>query len=43
MKYAIEMTSGGMIHIPGYVTIGSRIQVVLRLLTQFERLQCWYF
>jgi hypothetical protein len=44
MKYTIEMTSDGMIYIPSFVTIGSGIQVILRLLPeQFERLQCWYY
>jgi hypothetical protein len=32
MKYAVEMGSGGMIYIPSFMTIGSGIQVILRLL-----------
>jgi hypothetical protein len=43
MKYAVDVASGGMIHISRLITIGSDIQVMLRLLLQqFERLQCWY-
>jgi hypothetical protein len=39
MVYAIEMASGSMIYIPSFMTIGSGIQVILRLLRQqFERL-----
>jgi hypothetical protein len=35
-----EMVSGAMIHVPSSMTIGSEIQVILRLLPQkFERLQ----
>jgi hypothetical protein len=42
MKYAVEMVSGGMMHIPVFMTTGSRIQVILRLLRQqFQRPQCW--
>jgi hypothetical protein len=43
MKYAVEMASCSMIHIPGLMTIGPGIQVILRLLPQqSEMLQCWY-
>jgi hypothetical protein len=39
MKYAADLASDGMIYIPSFVTIGSGIQVILRLLPQiFERL-----
>jgi hypothetical protein len=39
MKYTVEMASGGMIYIPGFMTIGSGIQVILRVgPDQFERL-----
>jgi hypothetical protein len=35
-----EMVSGAMIYVPSSMTIGSEIQVILRLLAQnFERLQ----
>jgi hypothetical protein len=34
MNYAFEMASDGMKYIVHFVTIGSDIQVVLRLLTQ---------
>jgi hypothetical protein len=30
MKYAVETASGGMIYIPGFMTIGSVIQVLLQ-------------
>jgi hypothetical protein len=37
MKYDVEMASDGKIFIPSFVTIGSGIQVTLRLLPkQFE-------
>jgi hypothetical protein len=29
MEYAIEMGSGGMIHIPSFMTVGSGIQTLL--------------
>jgi hypothetical protein len=41
MQYAVEVVSGGMIYMAGFMTIGSGIQVihVLRLLRQqFDRL-----
>jgi hypothetical protein len=42
--YAIQMVSGGMVYIPSFITIGSGIQVILRLLPQpFEGLECWYY
>jgi hypothetical protein len=42
MKYAIEMTSGGMIYKPRFLTIGPGIIVIFRLLPQqFGRLQYW--
>jgi hypothetical protein len=34
MKCTIEMTSGGMIYIPGFMTISSGIQVILKLLPE---------
>jgi hypothetical protein len=34
MKYAVEMTSGVMIHIPIFMTAGSGIQAILKLLLQ---------
>jgi hypothetical protein len=38
------MTLGDMIHIPTLMSIGSGIQVILRLLSQqLERLQCWHY
>jgi hypothetical protein len=44
MKYADEVASSGTIYTPIFMTIGSGIQAVLRLLPQqFERLQCWYY
>jgi hypothetical protein len=40
----IEMTSGGMLYIPGLITNGTGIQVILRLLPEnFEILQGWYY
>jgi hypothetical protein len=40
MNCAVEMSLGGMIYIPSFMTISSGIQVILRLLPQrFERLQ----
>jgi hypothetical protein len=39
MKYTVEMTTGGMIYIPSFITIVLGIQVTLRLLPrQFEKL-----
>jgi hypothetical protein len=32
MECTVEMTSGGIIHLPSFMTIGSGIQVILRLL-----------
>jgi hypothetical protein len=32
--YAVNMASGGMIHIPSLMTIGSGIRVILRVLSQ---------
>jgi hypothetical protein len=29
MKYAVEMGSGAMIHIPSFIKIGSRIQKLI--------------
>jgi hypothetical protein len=44
MMYTFEMASDCMIYIPSFKTIGSGIQVLLRLLPQqFEGLQCWYY
>jgi hypothetical protein len=34
MKYSGEMASGGMMYIPSFRTIGSGIQLILRLLSQ---------
>jgi hypothetical protein len=34
MKYAVEMGSDGMIHVSSFMTIGSGIEVILRLLPQ---------
>jgi hypothetical protein len=43
-KYAVEMVSGVMMYIPSFMTIGSGIRVILRLLPQqFESMQCWYY
>jgi hypothetical protein len=39
MMYAVKVTSDGMTHNPSFMTIGSGIQVILRVLPQqFERL-----
>jgi hypothetical protein len=44
MKYAVEMASGSMIYILGFMTIVSVTQVIFRLLPeQFYRLQYWYY
>jgi hypothetical protein len=44
MKYVVEIASGGLIHVADFITIGSRILVILRLLPQqFHMLQCWYY
>jgi hypothetical protein len=32
MRYTFEMAAGGMIHIPSFMTIGSDIQAIVRLL-----------
>jgi hypothetical protein len=41
IKYTVEMALGGMIYIPIFLMIGSRIQVILRVFPQrFERLWC---
>jgi hypothetical protein len=38
MKYTIQMASGGIMYVPGLITIGSGIRVILRVLPQhFER------
>jgi hypothetical protein len=34
MKFAVEMTSHGMIYIPNFMTVGSGIRVILRALSQ---------
>jgi hypothetical protein len=34
MKHTIEMASCGMIYVSGFITIGSGIQVILRLVPQ---------
>jgi hypothetical protein len=34
MRYTVEMTSDGMIHISSFIKIGSGTQVILRLLPQ---------
>jgi hypothetical protein len=40
-KYAVLMTSDGMIYTSSFMTIGSGIKAKLKLLCQeFERLQC---
>jgi hypothetical protein len=39
MKYAVEMASAGMIHIPYFMMISSGIHIILRFLPQqLERL-----
>jgi hypothetical protein len=39
MKYAVEMTSGGMVYVPSFMAIRSNVQVILMLVPQqFERL-----
>jgi hypothetical protein len=39
MMYAVKITSGGMVYIPGSMTFGSGIQEILRMLPQqYERL-----
>jgi hypothetical protein len=44
MKFAVEMASGGMIYTPSFMTIGSGIQLILRLFhQQSEALQYWYY
>jgi hypothetical protein len=44
VRKAVETASYGMIFIPSIMTIGSGIQVVLRLLPQqFEGIQCCYY
>jgi hypothetical protein len=30
MKYAVEMASGGMIYVPGFITIGSGVREIVR-------------
>jgi hypothetical protein len=42
MKLAVELASGGLMYMPGFMMIGSGIQVILWLLPQqFERY--WYY
>jgi hypothetical protein len=42
--YALEMTSGGMTYKQSFMTIGSGIQLIVRLLPEnFERPLCWYY
>jgi hypothetical protein len=44
MKYTVEMSSGGMTYMPSFMTIGSGVQVILRVLPQqLEMLQCSYY
>jgi hypothetical protein len=44
MKCTVDMASDGMIYIPSFISIGSGIQIIIRLLhRQSERLQCWYY
>jgi hypothetical protein len=33
MKYTVGVASGGIIHIPSFMTIGSGIEAILRLIT----------
>jgi hypothetical protein len=43
MLYVVEMAAGGMIHVPSFMTVGSVIRVILRLVPQqLESLQCFY-
>jgi hypothetical protein len=40
---AVQMASGGIIHIPSFATIRRFIQAILKLLHQgFDKLQCWW-
>jgi hypothetical protein len=39
MKYAVQMASGGMKHIPSFTKIGLEIQVILRLLSYLDNLR----
>jgi hypothetical protein len=44
MKHVVEVSLGSMMYLPNFMTMGSDIQITLRLLPQkFERLQCWYY
>jgi hypothetical protein len=44
MKYAVEMFISTMIYISSFMTVGTGIQVILRLLPkQLERLQFWHY
>lgn len=44
MKYATEMAPGGITCIPSFITVGSGMQVMLRLIPQkFERLYYWCY
>jgi hypothetical protein len=43
-EVGIKLASCGMIRIPSFMTIGSGIQAILRVLSlQFLRPQCWYY
>jgi hypothetical protein len=42
MMCAVEMSLGGTIYIPIFMTTNLGIQVIFRFLSQqYERLQCW--
>jgi hypothetical protein len=44
MMYAVETASDGVMYVSSFMTIGSGIQVIFRVLPQqSERLQCWHY
>jgi hypothetical protein len=41
---AVKVASGGIIYIPSLIRIGSRIRVILWVISeQFERLKCYHY
>jgi hypothetical protein len=43
MKYAVEIASYSMIHVPHFMNISTGIQAILEFCLKFERLKCWYY
>jgi hypothetical protein len=44
LKCDVERVPAGMMLLPSFMKIGSRIQVISRIVQlQCDRLQCWYY